>query len=67
MLGSKRMLTDSAVLTNVSFGMRLPAVALVLTLPTITMIRPFLLAANASLLKVGRIVSLKAYIYPCIY
>jgi hypothetical protein len=56
MLGSKRMLTDSGVPTNVSSGMRLPAVALVSTLPTITMIRPSLLAANGSLMEVGRII-----------
>jgi len=42
------MSIDSVVPTSVSSGMCLPAVALVLTLPTITMIRPFLLAVNGS-------------------
>ena len=52
------MSIDSVVPTNVSSGMCLPAVALVLTLPTITMIRPFLLAVKV---EVSRIVNHSAY------
>ena len=52
------MSIDSVVPTNVSSGMCLPAVALVLTLPTITMIRPFLLAVKV---EVSRIVNPSAY------